>query len=296
LTEIDEKRMNHNLAWSKLDAYLDGALAAEERWEIAAHLSDCVECREQLSKLAALREIVHSHLSQVEIPGNLDDCLRAALAAEARLPAPAKVAAWAQPVIVRLAAVLALMVAGIWLLTRAFAPVPGAPASLRTEVTLAHALFAQDTSKLDVVGDAPTVASWFRAKAGFNVSIPQFDGFTLAGARLIVIDGQAAAQLVYLRDSDRAYLSLMRFKNRGVDLSGLEPSGGYAVSQQGATSLITWPQGDDRVVLIGEVSGSEIRTLANELSTRPDAFPTALPFDAGTPPSGPGSGRSHYTD
>jgi hypothetical protein len=194
----------------------------------------------------------------------------------------------------RMAAVLALLVAGVWLLTRAYAPVPSPPASLRTEATLAHALFAQDISKLDVVGDAPVVSAWFREKAGFNVAIPTFEGFTLAGARLIVLDGQAVGQIVYLRDSDRAYLSLMRFRNRGADLSGLEYSDGYAVSQQGATSLITWPQGDDRVVLIGDMAGAEIRALADTLSANPAAFPTAGPFVGGTPPAGSDPYRSRH--
>jgi anti-sigma factor RsiW len=285
--------MNHNRAWSNLDAYLDGALPAEERWAMAAHLSDCVACREQLGKLAALREIVHTHLAHVDIPANLDERLRGALAAEAEPTAPANPAGWAPPAILRLAAVLALLAVGVWLLTRSFAPVPGPPASLRTEATLAHALFAQDTSKLDIIGDAMAVSAWFHEKAGFNVAIPTFEGFSLAGARLIVLDGQAVAQLVYLRDSDRAYLSLMRFRNRGVDLSGLDSADGYAVSQQGATSLITWSQGDDRVVLIGDVSGGEIRALADSLAKNPNAFPTVAPFVAATPP--PGS-STRYND
>lgn len=288
--------MDHNQAWSKLDAYLDGALPAEARWAVAAHLADCAACREQLGKLASLRKIVHAHLSQVDIPATLDDRLRAALAAEADTDAPSRglTAVWAPTGIVRVAAVLALVVVGVWFLTRAFAPVSGPPATLRSEATLAHALFAQDTSKLDVIGGAPAVAAWFRDHAGFNVAIPRFADFDLAGARLIVLDGQAVAQLVYLREADRAYLSLMRFKDRDVDLSGLESADGYASSQQGKTSLITWADGDDRVMLIGDVSGAEIRALADALATNPAAFPPTAPFDAATPSADPGSYRSRY--
>ncbi len=35
----------------KLQAYLDGALAADERAEVAAHLAGCGSCREQIAML-----------------------------------------------------------------------------------------------------------------------------------------------------------------------------------------------------------------------------------------------------
>jgi anti-sigma factor RsiW len=284
--------MSHSESWTNLEAYLDGELPAETRWAVAAHLSDCAECRQQLAALARMREITRGHLAAVELPLGLQDRLRAALAAEPD-PAPRpRSISWSFPSILRLAAVLAILAVGIALLAREFAPIASAPASLRAEVTLAHALFAQDTSKLDVVGDASDVNAWFRDKAGFTVSIPQFAGFSLAGARLIVLDGQAVAQLVYRRDSDGAYLSVLRFQDRGVDLSGLEPVDGYLASQQGATSLITWTKSGERTVMIGEVSPPTLRVLAADLASRPDSAPAATDTSGGTPH--PGRYQSRY--
>jgi anti-sigma factor RsiW len=286
--------MNHYEAWSKLDAYLDGELPAQSRWAVAAHVTECPTCREQLANLARMREITHDHLANVSPPPKLEERLRAALAAEPEPISRPKVVQWSPPSALRLVAVLAVLALGIALLSRAIAPTAGSPATLRTEVTLAHALFAQDTSKLDVVGDADAVNDWFREKAGFTLSVPQFAGFTLAGARLIVLDGQAVAQLVYQRDTDGAYLSLLRFKDRGVDLSGLEPVDGFAISQQGATSLITWTKGGERAVLVGELTEPEIRTLADDLATRPEITPPESEAPEATPPSAPGARHSRY--
>jgi anti-sigma factor RsiW len=285
--------MTHSAAWSNLEAYLDGELPAETRWAVAAHLSDCAECRRQLANLARMREITREHLAAVKMPVGLEDRLRAALAAEPD-PAPRpRPVLWSLPTVLRLAAVLAILAIGVAMLAREFAPTASTPATLRTEVTLAHALFAQDTSKLDVVGDARAVNAWFREKAGFTVPIPQFAGFTLAGARLIVLDGQAVAQLVYQRDTDGAYLSVMRFKDRGVDLSGLEATNDYATGQQGATSLITWAKGGERSVMIGEVSPPALRALADDLASRPVEPPAAAPdVEWGTP--SPDRYRSRY--
>jgi anti-sigma factor RsiW len=287
--------MNHEEVWSNLEAYLDGALPAEERWAVAAHIADCADCRRQLAHLARMREIVRGHLTAVDTPPGLEDRLRASLATAPDSDARPQVVPRTPPVALRLVAVLALLVAGVWLLTRALVPQAGPPASLRSEMTLAHALFAQDLSKLDVVGGPAVVASWFHDEAGFNVTIPQFPGFSLSGARLIVLDGQAVAQLVYQRDTDRAYLSMMRFKDRGVDLNDTETVDGYTVSQQGATSLITWLRGDDRIVLVGELTGAEIRSLADDLAPRQDALPTFAPLaDFGTPHSN--SGRPRFDE
>ena len=284
--------MNHDAVWANLEAYLDGELPAETRWAVAAHLADCAECRRQLANLARMREITRSHLAAVPLPAGLQDRLCAALAAEPD-PAPRPQSGpWSFPSIVRLAAVLAILAVGIALLAREFVPIASTPASLRAEVTLAHALFAQDTSKLDVVGDASDVNDWFRDKAGFTASIPQFTGFSLAGARLIVLDGQAVAQLVYRRDTDGAYLSVLRFQDRGVDLSGLEPVDGYATGQQGATSLITWAKGGERTVMIGELSPPTLHALAVDLASRPDSAPAVTGTSEGTPH--PGQYRSRY--
>ena len=78
------------------------------------------------------------------------------------------------------------------------------------------------------------------------------------------------AQLVYEGKPDEVYLSLLRFKHNGTDLGQMALSDGFALDQQGTTSLVTWIAGEDRVALIGAVPASELRRLAGELAMRSD--------------------------
>lgn len=272
--------MIHDDARARLDEYLDGALAAGERWAVAAHLNECAACRQYVAEQARLREIVRDHVAAVAVPPGLDERLRAALAAEENtvpLPEPVALPSRRMP---RMATLLGPIAAGFLVLIWAFATsqtlTPGL--NLQSELIVAHLVFAQDTSKLDVAGDAATIESWFRDEAGLSVSVPDIEGYGLSGARLIVMHGQPAAQLVYRSDPDGIYLSLLRFKDREVNLAGIEERNGYAVGQQGITSLVTWATGDDRTVLVGEAPEAELRRIAGDLAKRLPVLPTVAPL------------------
>jgi anti-sigma factor RsiW len=282
--------MTHDDSWAKLDVYLDGALAAGERWAVAVHLNECAECRQYVAEQARLREIVRDHVASVAVPPGLDERLRAALAAEENtvpLPEPVALPSRRMP---RMATLLGPIAAGLLLLIWAFAAsqtlTPGP--NLPLEVIAAHLVFAQDTSKLDVAGNAATVESWFRDEAGLSVSVPDIEGYGLSGARLIVVHGQPAAQVVYRSEPDGIYLSLLRFKDREqeANLAGAEERDGYAVGQQGITSLVTWATGDDRNVLVGEVPEAELRRIADDLAKRLPVLPTVAPLRPRPIPSG----------
>src|SRR6185503_3567952 len=130
-----------------------------------------------------------------------------------------------------------------------------------TEMTVTHLLYAQDTSKLDVAGDATTVSDWFRNKGGLIVSVPNLKGFLLRGGRLLLLNGDPAAQLVYQADPGGAYLSLLRFEDYGQTLTDAQVSDGVATRRDGLTSIATWTEGEDRTVLIGEVPVSALLKL-----------------------------------
>jgi anti-sigma factor RsiW len=280
--------MTHDDAWAKLDEYLDGALTADERWAVAAHLNACADCRRYVAEQARLREFVRDHVSGIEVPPGLDARLRAALAAEANATPRPELVALPPLRSRRFATLLGPVAAGLLLLIWAFATsqAPTSNVNLKTELLVAHLVFAQDTSKLDVIGDAATVESFFRDADGLSVSVPDIEGYRLSGARLIVMNGQPTAQLVYRSVPDGIYLSLVRFKDREMNLAGTEERDGYAVGQQGITSLVTWATGDDRTVLVGEAPEAELRRIAADLSSRLPALPTVAPLKPRPLPSG----------
>src|SRR5215212_2193568 len=268
--------MTHLDVWEQLDEFLDGSLAADARWKVAAHLDECAVCRKHGATQARLRGLVRERLAAVEPPPGLSARLSSALAAEAIAPHPVT----HRPrfvVPIRLIAVLGSTLAALWLLVAVAVPAARSGADLTTELIATHMLFAHDETLFDVAGDAPAVTAWFRDAVGFQVSAPEIDQYTLVGGRLIALDGRAAAQLVYEGKPEGVYLSLVEFKQAGLSLGPLELSNGVALGQEGPTSSVIWTAGEDHIALIGTAPVEELRRLAGDLARRSqeDAPPTA---------------------
>ncbi len=264
--------MNHHDVWALLDEFLDGSLAADARWAVAAHLEDCAVCRKHVATQARLRGIVRERLRAVEPPPGLSARISSALAAESVVPKAVTRQPWS-PLPIRIAALLGPALAAIWLLASLATPAARPSADLRGELAATHALFAKDESLLDVMGDAATVTSWFRDEVGLQVSAPEFDTYTLVGGRLITLHGRAVAQLVYEDKPDEVYLSLLRFKHDGddgTDLDRMTLRDGFAFGQQGTVSLVSWIAGEERVALVATLPARELRGLAEDLAMRSD--------------------------
>jgi anti-sigma factor RsiW len=259
--------MTHRDAWELLDEFLDGALGAEARWQVAAHLAECPICRTQVATQARLRGVVRERLTAVEPPPGLSMRLTAALATEAVAPPPV-VETKRSPLPGRLVAFVGPALAALWLVIALAIPAARSDADLTQELVTTHALFAHDESLFDVAGNGPVVAAWFRDAAGLQVSAPPLDGYTLVGGRLIALDGRPVAQLVYEGRPEGVYLSLLQFQHSTRALVPLTRDDGVAFSQQGPVSLATWMAGDERVALVGTVPSDELRRVADNLAAR----------------------------
>src|SRR5215207_791193 len=179
--------MTHHDVWAQLDEFLDGALAADARWTVAAHLGDCAVCRNYVATQARLRGVVRERLMAVEPPPELSARLSAALANEVVAPrADALGSRTTFPI--RLVALLGPALAALWLVVALAVPAARSSADLTRELVATHTLFAHDESLLDIAGDAATVTTWFRDEVGLQVSAPEIATYTLAGGRLIVLD------------------------------------------------------------------------------------------------------------
>src|SRR5215207_3328059 len=259
--------MTHRDAWALLNEFLDGALAADARWAVAAHLEECTVCRTQVATQARLRGLVRERLTAVESPPGLRSRLSSALAAEAMVPRADALGPRA-PFPIRLVALLGPALAALWLVVALAVPAARSSADLPRELAATHTLFAHDESLLDIAGDAATVSTWFRDTAGLHVSAPELDTYTLVGARLISLKGRPVAQLVYEGKPDEVYLSLVQFTDNGTDPNPMGLRNGFALSQEGPVSLVTWSAGEDRVTLIAAVPVDELRRLADDLARR----------------------------
>ena len=268
--------MTHQVVSAQLDEFLDGSLAADARWKVAAHLDECAVCREYIGAQARLRGLVRERLAAVEPPPGLSARLSSALAAEAIAPPPvARRPRFVVPI--RLVAVLGSTLAALWLLVAVAVPAARFGADLTTDLIATHTLFAHDESLFDVAGDAPVVTAWFRDAVGLQVSAPDIDHYTLVGGRLIALDGRPVAQLVYEGEPEGVYLSLLQFKHAGVSLGPIDLGNGIALGQNGPTTSVIWTAGEDHIALIGTAPAAELRRLAGDLARRSqdDALPTA---------------------
>jgi anti-sigma factor RsiW len=259
--------MTHRDVWAQLDEFLDGALAVDARWTVAAHLDECAVCRNYVATQARLRGVVREGLMAVAPPPGLRGRLSSALAAEAMVPrADALRSQSSFPI--RLVALLGPALAALWLVVALTVPAARSSAGLPRELVATHTLFAHDESLLDVAGDAATVTDWFRDTAGLQVSAPELANYTLAGGRLITLKGSPVAQLVYERTPDEVYLSLVQFTLSGTGPNPMGLRNGFALSQEGPMSLVTWTAGEDRVALIAAVPMDELRRLTEDLARR----------------------------
>ena len=259
--------MTHRDVWALLDEFLDGALAADARWAVMVHLEECPVCRNYVATQARLRGVVRERLMAVEPPPGLSARLSAALADEAVDPrADALGTRTTFPI--RLVALLGPALVALWLVVALAVPAARSSADLTRELAATHTLFAHDESLLDIAGDAATVTTWFRDTAGLQVSAPELDTYTLVGGRLITLKGRPVAQLVYEGTPDEVYLSLLQFTDNGIGPNPLGLRNGFALSQEGPMSLVSWTAGEDRVTLIAAVPMVELRRLAGDLARR----------------------------
>jgi anti-sigma factor RsiW len=252
--------MNHQQAEANLDALLDGALGALDRWAVIVHLSECDACLRHVAAEGRLRTRVRHQIEQAAPEPGFSQRLQDVLSEEIPAPRSPRSLPTLRQVPLRLALVLGPSLAAIWLLVQVSLLPPAVATDVTPELTASHAIFAQDDSLLDVVGDAGAVSSWFRDHAGIAVTAPPLADFTLLGGRLIVLHDKQVAQLVYLSEPDRRYLSLLTYPDAEAER---EPP---TLEQRDGIAIATWPLPGKRAALLGEVSTAELRPLVESLA------------------------------
>ncbi|MFN8590297.1 MAG: zf-HC2 domain-containing protein [Thermomicrobiales bacterium] len=254
--------MNHNEAWLLLDEFLDGALGAEARWNVAAHLDECPVCRAHVAEQARLRQAVRGQVLATPVP-DLETRLRAAIAQESAHSMPPRTARIV-PLAPRVAVFVGPALAAILLLLVVSGPMTVQPTAA-ADFTAAHFLFAQDESLFDVSGGAAQVEQWFREKAGLEVSAPDLVGWTLTGGRLVVINGQPAAQLIYEAEPD-AYLSVLRYRTGASPGALASDVVNPTLIRESGAGVVSWSRGDAGTAIVAALPDRELRQIAETIA------------------------------
>lgn len=187
---------------TRLDAYLDKELSADERAEMREHLAGCSDCARELRALERASTLAQEHLVHYEAPDVLKARISSAIASERSSPAQAPAAPPRRAGWWRLAAagvVIALASGG---LTYAVARGGGGAPALADQVLASHIRSLMPGHLTDVQStNEHNVKPWFNGRVDFSPKVPVLDsaGFPLVGGRLDYLDGRVVAAVVYAR-------------------------------------------------------------------------------------------------
>jgi len=233
-----------------LHALADNELDAANAVALEAHLRSCGDCRAELERIRAVRDLLAAPRLRDHAPGSLHARVDAMLAAEgAAAPAPprpprAGLAAhvlngrWASGALAgALAASLALLVAMPQI----------AQTDTEEQLVQSHVRSLLVDHVVDVqTSDRHVVKPWFNGKIDFAPPVPELaaSGFPLVGGRLDYIDDRAVAVIVYRRRLHTINLFVRPAPTLSLPLGVAMRREGYSLLRWTAGGLEYWAVSD----------------------------------------------------
>jgi len=239
-------------AWrTKIDAYADGELSAEEARALGEHLRGCASC-------------VASVASQIQLKGSVARAgkryapraeFRARMARQfgPREPRPVRMQGWLPWLVAVAAVALAAVVVGHRALRSAR---PEAFA----EIVDMHVATLASTNPVDVASsDRHTVKPWFAGKIPFTFNLPEpaNSPFTLLGGRVTYLDQAPGAELLFQVRGHK--LSVLIFEDR-PEFRRAFGSGDFS-GKYLAFNLGTWSEAGLRYFIVTDASPEDVRAL-----------------------------------
>lgn len=236
-----------------MDAYLDDALAGDERTTLREHVASCATCAHELEQRtlasARLRDALPRQRAPDVLRARIRGAVHEAAAREARMVRFGGVA--------RLAAVAVFAAVAGSGLTLAFTG-RTAP-SAEPAVLASHIRSLMPGHLTDVVStDQHNVKPWFNGRVDVAPAVPDLSaaGFPLVGGRLDYVDGHVAAAVVYGRR--RHVVTVYSWPAPGS--GDMEPASG---SDQGF-NLVHWRRGGVECWAVSDIPGAELAQFARQ--------------------------------
>ena len=234
-----------------LGGLIDGELDAANTALVEAHVARCEGCREELERLQAVRNLLHSEGIRHKAPEAL---LKRIASMQEFSPAAAnenKVPGWLAPgVIGALAASLAMVT---------FVTPSQQQSALDDQIISSHVRSLQPGHLTDVqTTNQHVVKPWFNGKIDFAPPVPELSdqGFPLAGGRLDSINGKTVAAIVYHRRLHTVNLFIWR--GEGPRRSAVED--GFALEQ--------WSEDGLNFAAVSDIPADELHQFRNLYRSR----------------------------
>lgn len=237
---------------SKIAAYADAELSADEMRVMGDHLRACSSCTSDLLGRVQLKRAIKT----AGKPYSPSLVLRQRVEKEI---ATRKKPVWLWSWMPTLAATAALAVFAFLLLY--------GRSSLQQRQTFSeladlHVATLASSTPVDVIStDRHTVKPWFQGKLPFTFNLPELGNtpFTLEGGRLSYLDQAPGAQLIYKIGNHR--ISVFILQNR-TDRRFASNDGR---SRRLTFNVETWTEGDLRYFVIGDANADDIHKLSEML-------------------------------
>jgi anti-sigma factor RsiW len=236
----------------KLDAYLDGELAAAEARELALHLRGCPDCASDALARVQMKRAVAAAGKRYEPSAEFRARIAASVAAKSRR------AGWNWSLV--FVPVLAVLIAAVAL--NFYFGRERAQQRVYSELADLHVAALASATPVDVIStDRHTVKPWFQGKIPFTFNLPELQGteFTLVGGRMTYLAQTPGAHLIY--QYRKHEISVFIFQDRGEESANLDSGKSRAQS----FNLESWTRDGLRYFVVGDVSADQIQSLSKLL-------------------------------
>jgi anti-sigma factor RsiW len=237
-----------------IDAYIDDELAANDKEDVARHLSGCADCTSIHEQLLTLREDVLAN-GRHKAPSGLRERVKSVLENEAytHLRGGRRRSSRFTYTTAALAAGLIL---GLFAGPMVSEALLGRP-YLSQDILAAHIRSQMVNHLTDVTSsDSHTVKPWFKGKLNFSPPVYDYtsEGFTLIGARIDYLSDRPVAALIYQRQ--RHVINLFVWPDSESRLTPVETRQGFNILNWGSGDLTFWAISD-----LNKVELQELRQL-----------------------------------
>jgi len=254
--------MTCNDALGVLDAYLDGELSVEDRWQAHEHFARCESCRRVAKAEAALHTLVAQAVTDEEVPAGLRERILAGVEAAASRAGERPQRRRLRPGRLWLAAsaLVVAMLGGLlvgWIARDRTTP-------LTAELASKHVLYAEARGSMLqlLTSDPARIRGWLEHHLGFSVRLPSLARRpeSLVGGRISSVADTPAAYVLYDRSGHLISLFVtrrVRFARRGWTEQRVDGTELYFASLDGV-ALVWWAdEGADRVYAAASAVGAD---------------------------------------
>jgi anti-sigma factor RsiW len=234
-----------------LSAYADGELDDDAIAEVEAYIAANPEARQTVSQHRETSALLRAAFPESRFARDIPDGISALIPrAQRRRRTPAYALA--------IAASVAMGLIGYG--AGAFGPelLRSDRDRMLSAVAEDHSIYSRETVHLVEVPAAQTdhLKAWLGKRVNGTLIIPDFKaaGLTFAGGRLVVLDGEPVAELMYTRDNGLPIGFCILYHVGKPDT--------VVVARRGDVNLATWADGTHSYIVVGEAASDVVRQLA----------------------------------